>query len=255
MPTTRNHRQHATPRAVYAKLPQAPVTASPAPGLTSLYHFDSRHDHGDRSYPGNCGGRLIRDLLRFFWPENVLDPMSGSGTCSDVCVSMGIPCISADLKTGFDACDRNGYSGDWRFDFVWLHPPYWRQKRYSDQPQDLSTCRTLDDFLRGYRQLIENCAAVLAPQGRLAILMGDYCDHDAGFVPLTFYTKQLAFAVGLVQPCTDIVRFSHGATSGRKVYRSAFIPNLHDVCMIFAPTGRQARTPQTLPPRQESTDG
>ena len=30
-----------------------------------------------------------------------------------------------------------------------------------------------------------------------------------------------------------IIRFSHGASSGRKVYRSSFIPGLHDVCMIF----------------------
>ena len=25
----------------------------------------------------------------------------------------------------------------------------------------------------------------------------------------------------------------HGASSSRKVYRSSFIPGLHDVCMIF----------------------
>jgi hypothetical protein len=43
----------------------------------------------------------------------------------------------------------------------------------------------------------------------------------------------LAFAAGLRQHCTDIIRFSHGASSGKKVYRSSFIPGLHDVCMIF----------------------
>ena len=32
---------------------------------------------------------------------------------------------------------------------------------------------------------------------------------------------------------TDIVRFSHGASSAKKTYRSSFIPGLHDVCMIF----------------------
>ena len=62
--------------------------------------------------------------------------------------------------------------------------------------------------------------------------MGDYCDREAGFVPLVFRTKQLALASGLRQHCTDIIRFSHGASS-RKVYRSSFIPGLHDVCMIF----------------------
>ena len=45
--------------------------------------------------------------------------------------------------------------------------------------------------------------------------------------------KRLAFAAGLTQHCTDIIRFSHGASSGKKVYRSSFIPGLHDTCTIF----------------------
>ena len=69
--------------------------------------------------------------------------------------------------------------------------------------------------------------------GKLAILMGDYCDREEGFVPLTFHTKRLAFTAGLRQCCTDIIRFSHGASSSRKVYRSSFIPGLHDTCMVF----------------------
>ena len=50
--------------AVYAKLPAAPRTASPVPHLTSLYHFSEAGEYGDRSYPGNCGGNLIKDLLK-----------------------------------------------------------------------------------------------------------------------------------------------------------------------------------------------
>jgi hypothetical protein len=63
--------------------------------------------------------------------------------------------------------------------------------------------------------------------------MGDYSDRDTGIVPLTFHTKRLAFQCGLRQHGTDIIRFSHGASSSKKVYRSSFIPGLHDVCMIF----------------------
>ncbi len=63
--------------------------------------------------------------------------------------------------------------------------------------------------------------------------MGDYCDYKEGFVPLTWHTKRFAFDSGLRQCCTDIIRFSHGASSSRKVYKSVFIPGLHDVCSIF----------------------
>jgi hypothetical protein len=73
----------------------------------------------------------------------------------------------------------------------------------------------------------------LRPAGKLAVLMGDYTDREAGFVPLVYHTKRLAFHAGLKQTCTDIIRFSHGNSSSHKVYRSSFIPGLHDVCMIF----------------------
>src|SRR5580700_10482254 len=222
----------STPRAVYAKLPLAPINASPVPHLTSLYHFSRAGEYGDRSYPGNCGGNLIKDLLRFYGAKSCFDPMTGSGTCRDVCKELGIYCWSSDIHEGKDACDASQFPRGC-FEFAWIHPPYWRQKLYADDPRDLSRTPTLQAFLERYRLLIENCAGALAPGGKLGILMGDYSDRQAGFVPLTYHTKQIAFAAGLRQCCTDIIRFSHGASSSHKVYRSAFIPGLHDMCMVF----------------------
>jgi len=217
---------------VYARLPLAPRNASPVPHLTSLYHFHRAGEYGDRSYPGNCGGYLIADLLRFFNARSVFDPMTGSGTCRDVCRELDIYCYSSDLHGGVDACDPTLFPRE-SFEFAWIHPPYWRQKLYTSDPRDLSRTPTFDAFLERYQLLIQNCAGSLVPGGKLAILMGDYNDREAGFVPLTYHTKQLAFDLGLRQCCTDIIRFSHGASSSRKVYRSSFIPGLHDVCMIF----------------------
>jgi hypothetical protein len=218
--------------AVYARLPRAPSNASPVPHLTSLYHFDRAGEYGDRRYPGNCGGNLIKDLLRYFDAKSVFDPMTGSGTCRDVCDELGIYCHSSDMHQGVDACDAAQFPRAC-FEFAWIHPPYWRQKLYTNDPRDLSRATTLPSFLERYRLLIENCAGSLVPGGKLAILMGDYSDREAGYVPLVFWTKYLAFQAGLRQSCTDIIRFSHGASSAGKVYRSSFIPGLHDVCMIF----------------------
>lgn len=225
-------RTTAVPSARFAKLPRAPITSSPVPHLTSLYHWEQPGTYGKRSYPGNCGGQLIRDLLRFFGPTRLLDPMTGSGTCRDVCAELGVLCISSDLHEGQDACHPSSFARE-SFDFCWLHPPYWRQKLYTDDPRDLSRTPTLDAFLERYRQLLANCAAALESGGRLAVLMGDYSDREVGFVPLVYHTKRLAFEAGLRQCCTDIIRFSHGASSSRRVYRSSFIPGLHDVCMVF----------------------
>jgi len=221
-------------RPVYARLPLAPRNASPVPHLTSLYHFDRTGEHGDPGYAGNCGGQLIKDLLLYFRPNGLAcDPMAGSGTFRDVCNELGIPCMSWDIHQGFDACDPSDFSATETFEFIWAHPAYWRQKLYADDPRDLSRAPTLEAFLRRYGQFIRNCARALKPGGKVAILMGDFRDREAGFVPLVFHTKRLAFACGLTQPCTDIIRFSHGASSSKKVYRSSFIPGLHDVCMVF----------------------
>jgi hypothetical protein len=223
----------------FARLPLAPVTASPVPELTSLYHRLDPGPYGDRRYPGNCGGNLIRDLLRYFRPRSVLDPMSGSGTCRDVCRELGVPCWSLDIRRGMDATAEDyprrvrAYTRRDSFDFMWAHPPYWRQKLYSANPGDLSRAPTLESFLDRYEAFIRGAAELLIAGGRLAVLMGDYTDREAGFVPLVYHTKRLAFDAGLRQCCTDIIRFSHGNTSSHKVYRSSFIPGLHDVCAVF----------------------
>jgi len=224
--------QHQPRKPVYVMLPRVPINSSPVPHLTSLYHNAEAGDYGDRGYPGNCGGNLIKDLLRYFKSRSCFDPMTGSGTCRDVCEELGIYCWSSDLHQGADACDGSQFPRAC-FEFCWIHPPYWRQKLYTQDSRCLSRTPTLEAFLDRYRLLIENCAGSLVPGGRLGILMGDYSDREAGFVPLTYFTKQLAYAAGLRQNVTDIVRFSHGASSGKKVYRSSFIPGLHDVCMIF----------------------
>ncbi|HEX3146817.1 MAG TPA: hypothetical protein VHR66_01875 [Gemmataceae bacterium] len=216
-----------------AVLPRAPKNASPVPWLTSLYHKTTRGNYGDARYPGNCSGEIIKDLLRYFQPKQVLDPMTGSGTCRDVCDELRIDCCSDDIRYGSDACDPKAFGGALRFDFIWAHPPYWRQKLYTQDPRDLSAAPTLNAFFERYGQFIRNCASSLAAGGKFAVLMGDYCDREAGFCPLVYHTKRLAFDAGLRQCCTDIIRFSHGASSSHKTYRSSFIPGLHDVCAVF----------------------
>lgn len=96
---------------IYVKLPRAPINASPVPHLTSLYSSPVAGNYGSRAYPGNCGGNLIKDLIRFYDPKSVFDPMTGSGTCRDVCREIGVYCWSSDLHEGADACDASVSAG------------------------------------------------------------------------------------------------------------------------------------------------
>ena len=59
----------------FVELPMAPRCASPVPELTSLHGVRRRGPYGNSRYRGNCGGYLIRDLLRYYQPQSVLDPM------------------------------------------------------------------------------------------------------------------------------------------------------------------------------------
>lgn len=213
-------------------IPAAPRTASPVPWLTSIHSSVNRGPWGSRSYRGNCGGYLIKDLLRYFQPRRVLDPMTGSGTCRDVCRDLGIECTSFDLRAGQDASDPASYAGLSEHDFAWLHPPYWRMVRYNDDPRCLSSAAALEDFLQGLGDVLENCRSALEPGGHIAVLIGGYEDRGR-HIPLPALTTATAIARGFWPACTDIVRFQHGNTSSGRSYRTSFIPGLHDVCTVF----------------------
>jgi hypothetical protein len=213
-------------------LPQIPKTRSPVPELTSLHVTPGRGNYGDANYRGNCSGLLIRDLLRYYQPRTVLDPMTGGGTCRDVCNELGIRCRSFDLRTGLDASDREAYPALEMFDFVWLHPPYWKMIRYSDDPKCLSNSPSLEVFFDRLQSVLRNCLNCLAPGGRLAILMGDF-RHKGCYLGLPFRTFNCAVELGLWLDAPEIIRPQHGATSSGKEYDFAFIPRLHDVCLVF----------------------
>ena len=216
----------------YVRLPQAPRTASPVPWLTSIHATEGRGPFGDSGYRGNCSGLLIRDLLLYFQPKRVFDPMSGGGTCRDVCRELGMTCISSDLNRGFDATDADCFLELGAFDFIWLHPPYWNLIRYSDNPRCLSNASTRDGFVDLLRLVFRNCGSVLAPGGRLGVLMGDG-KHGGEYMGLPFRTFAAAEAEGFRLGAPEIIRFSHGTTSSTKAYSSCFIPRLHDVCLVL----------------------
>lgn len=216
-------------------LPAAPATASRVPSLTSIHATPGRGEYGNAQYRGNCSGLLIRDLLSFYQPRSVLDPMEGGGTCRDVCRELGIAYVGRDLKTGFDATDAAAFRQLGKFDFIWMHPPYWQMVRYN--PGDsrcLSGAATVAEFIQGMRFVLRNCRAALAPGGKLAVLIGDG-KHQGRYLGLPFRMMNAAAREGFWLAAPEIIRFSHGATSSRKPYSSAFIPRLHDVCLVLEP--------------------
>lgn len=231
MSTDRTDQQRLVP------LPLAPRTASPVLELTSIHSRIGRGPYGNARYRGNCGGYLIRDMLRYFKPSRVLDPMTGSGTCRDVCRELGIECVSYDFYRGQDAASASSYRGIGEFDFVWLHPPYWRMIRYNDDERCLSNAPSLEAFLDGMGRVLEHCGGVLSSSGKIAVLIGGYSERGS-YMPLSQLLTMTAIERGFWPSCTEIIRFQHGNTSSRKVYTSSFIPGLHDVCSVYCLANR-----------------
>ena len=75
--------------------------------------------------------------------------MQGSGTVRGVVEGLnrykkkGISYWGGDLNTSFDLTKQD-IPG--KFDFAWIHPPYWNIIRYSERQGDLSNCETYEQF-------------------------------------------------------------------------------------------------------------
>jgi hypothetical protein len=226
-----NEKQNGQDTTQYVPLPKAPRTTSPVP-LTSIHATPGRGNYGDPAYRGNCSGLLIKDVLRFFRAKRVLDPMAGGGTCGDVCYELQIECESMDLVSGFDAVNPAAYSGLGKFDFIWLHPPYWRMVQWSNDPRCLANAPTLAEYFRRLDAVLQNCKNVLEEEGHIALLIGDL-RFQGMYLALPFRAYLFAEAAGLELAAPEIIRFSHGTTSRKAQYTTSFVPRLHDQCLVF----------------------
>lgn len=209
-----------------------PESTTPAPNLCSVHAEEGRGDYGDAAFRGNCSGLLIRDLLKFYAPRNLLDPMQGSGTAGDVARSLSIPYQGFDLTSGFDASDSRSFDGIGGFDMVWLHPPYHDLIKYNNDTRCLSQCDSLPAFCSKLAAVISNCSRVLTERGVLAVLMGDIVRRGK-YYALPFHTWAIANALGFELACPEIIRLSHGATSNAIRYHFPLIPRVHDICFVF----------------------
>jgi hypothetical protein len=202
--------------------------------LTSVVSYPNRGPWGDNRYPGNCSGYLLIDLCATYQPRAVLDPMEGGGTSRDVCADMGIAYQGFDLHSGVDSLRDDIGQG---YDLIFWHPPYHDMKLYSDDPRDLSRAGSLAAFGALLRAAYWRFFELLAPGGRLAILIGDL-RRRGSYEPLTADVARLDrnHLEGI------IIKVQHNVSSSRTRYGGAFVPILHETLTIF----RRPENPETL---------
>jgi hypothetical protein len=112
------------------------------------------------------------------------------------------------------------------------NPYNWRQIVYNEDARCLSQAPTLEAFFSRMRLVLRNCKSVLTPGGKIAVLIGGYSERGV-YQPLPQLLVAEAAKEGLRMAHTEIIRFQYGNTSSNRVYRSSFVPGLHDQCLVF----------------------
>ena len=201
--------------------------------MTSLVSYPNRCQlFGDHRYRGNCDGRLVKDLILRYGATRVCDPMEGSGTSRDVVAGLnkyknkGIRYWGGDLRKGFDLTKQD-LPG--RFDFVWIHPPYWNIVQYRSGSNDLSNCESYEQFRRMLMVCLTRCYDALEMGGRLAVLIGDV-RRRGQYTPIV--RDVLNFPQGEVR--SIIIKVQHNCMSDRKRYgKMEDVPIRHEYCVVF----------------------
>jgi hypothetical protein len=213
-------------------------------GMTSVVSYPNRCSlWGSSAYRGNCDGRLIKDLILRYGAVKVADPMEGSGTSRDVVAGLnkykraGITYWGGDLRSGFDLTKQD-LPG--RFDFVWIHPPYWNIVQYRSGSNDLSDCESYERFRELLMVCLRRCYDALEVGGRLAVLIGDV-RRSARYTPIV--KDVLNFPCGEIR--SVIIKVQHNCTSDRRSYgRMEDVAIRHEYCVVFK---KRAEGLQALP--------
>lgn len=93
-------------------------------------------------------------------------------------------------------CTADSFSVDFgnNYNMVLTCPPYYNLEVYSDNPSDISTCATYDDFMVKYKHIIKKCYDALVDNSFCCIVVAEIRKTDGtmyGFVPDT------------IRACTD----------------------------------------------------
>ena len=168
---------------------------------------------------------MLIDLCATYQPRRVLDPMEGGGTSREVCADMGIDYAGYDLHTGTDSLQDEIGSG---YDLIFWHPPYHDMKLYTEDMRDLSRSGSVAAFLALLRAGYWRFLDLLAPGGRLAVLIGDL-RRRGRYEPLTAEVARL----DRTRLESIVVKVQHNVSSNKTQYGGLFVPILHETLTIF----------------------
>jgi hypothetical protein len=205
----------------------------------SLWIFKKRDSSGahNAGYWGNFIPQIPNQLIQRYTKKGewVLDPFLGSGTTLIECRRLGRNGIGIDinpkvcrLAERYIAEEKNPFKiyspviladsgkinlhseiknfGIQKVQFVLMHPPYWDIIKFSDDESDLSNSGSVEEFLKSFSVVLENCLKILDKGRFIAVVIGD--KYSGGeWIPLGFYTMREFLNRGLKLKSTVVKNF------------------------------------------------
>ncbi len=188
----------------------------------SLWILERRDNSGAHNgqYWGNFVPQIPNQLMKRYTKKGdwILDPFLGSGTTLIEARKLGRNALGIELKEEVAKMaqdsinsEKNLYNvktivkiGDSskldfnkiiaeenieKVQFVILHPPYWDIIKFSDDPNDLSNSKTLNDFLYKIGEITDNSLSILESKRFFALVISDKY-YEGEWIPLAFLTMQ-----------------------------------------------------------------
>jgi len=195
--------------------------------LKSVVNYPQRGPWGDAKFPGNTSGYLLVDLIDYYQPKSILDPMEGSGTTGDVAFDMGdIHYTGRDLLSGFDLV---GDELEGEYDLIFWHPPYHDAVDYDiPHPNNLSRCPLLSDYLDKLKLCMVKLLSHLSQGGHLCILCSDP-RKDGVIQPI--HSNIIGFNLAIQEAA--LVKLIEGRSRYFDYGNAPFIPIVHEYVLIF----------------------
>jgi len=199
--------------------------------LKSVVNYPQRGPWGDAKFPGNTSGYLLVDLIDYYQPKSILDPMEGSGTTGDVAFDMGdIRYTGLDLLSGFDLV---GDEPEGEYALIFWHPPYHDAVDYDiPHPNNLSRCPSLSRYLDKLKLCMAKLLKHLTREGRLCILCSDP-RKDGVIQPI--HSAIISFNLATLNAA--LVKLIEGRSRYFDYGNAQFIPIVHEYALIFSNKG------------------